>query len=107
MTAGSLEECNFAIRRPDNKPVARVRNMAFASARPTSRKPVHIVPAPKNLHGLGRVLENKIDEALEFDEIPVAAMGLLFEVARERGGEFRRQPPHQRIAAAIRSAPLS
>ena len=29
------------------------------------------------------------------------------EVARERGGEFRRQPPHQRIAAAIRSAPLS
>ena len=63
--------------------------MAFAPARPTSRKPVHIVPAPKNLHGLGRVLENKIDEALEFDEIPVAAMGLLFEVARERGGEFR------------------
>ena len=64
--------------------------MAFAPARPTSRKPVHIVPAPKNLHGLGRVLENKIDEAPEFDEIPIATMGLLFEVARERGGEFRR-----------------
>lgn len=60
--------------------------MAFAPARPTSRKPVHIVPAPKNLHGLGRVLENKIEEALEFDEIPIATMGLLFEVARERGG---------------------
>ena len=81
--------------------------MAFASARPTARKPVHIVPAPKNLHGLRRVLENKIDEALEVGEIPIATMGLLFEVARERGGEFRRQPPHQRIAAAIRSAPLS
>ena len=64
--------------------------MAFAPARPTTRKPVHIVPALKNLHGLGRVLENKIDEALEVDEIPIATMGLLFEVARERGGEFRR-----------------
>lgn len=64
--------------------------MTFASARPTTRKPVRIVPALKNLHRLGRVLENKIDEALEVDEIPIATMGLLFEVARERGGEFRR-----------------
>lgn len=64
--------------------------MAFASACPTARKPVHIVPALKNLHGLGRVLKNKIDEALKLDEIPIATMGLLFEVARERGGEFRR-----------------
>lgn len=81
--------------------------MAFAPARPITRKPVHIVPALKNLHGLGRVLENKIDEALEVDEIPIATMDLLFGVARERGGEFRRQPPRQRIAAAIRSSPLS
>lgn len=64
--------------------------MAFAPARPITRKPVHIVPALKNLHGLGRVLENKIDKALKFDEIPIATMGLLLEVARERGGEFRR-----------------
>ena len=81
--------------------------MAFAPARPITRKPVHIVPAPKNLHGLGRVLKNKVDEALELDGIPIAATSLLFEVARERGGEFRRQPPRQRIAAAIRSSPLS
>lgn len=67
--------------------------MAFAPARPTTRKPVHIVPALENLHGLGRVLKNKIDKALKINEIPIATMGLLFEVARERGGEFRRQPP--------------
>ena len=51
--------------------------MAFAPARPTARKPVHIVPALKNLNGLGRVLKNKIGGALEFDEIPIATMGLL------------------------------
>lgn len=55
--------------------------MAFAPTRPTTRKPVHIVPALKNLHGLGRVLENKIDKAPKIDEIPIATMGFLFEVA--------------------------
>ena len=63
--------------------------MAFAPARPIAQKPVHIVPALKNLHGLGLVLKNKIDEALKFDEIPIATMGLLFEVTRERSREFR------------------
>lgn len=60
--------------------------MAFAPARPTARKPVHIVPALKNLHGLGRVLENKIDEALEVDEIPIATMDLLLG-SRENAAE--------------------
>ena len=90
MATGALEKGDFVARRPDNKPVARVCNMAFASACPTARKPVHIVPVLKSLNGLGRVLKNKVDDVLKLGEIPIAATSLLFEVARERGGEFRR-----------------
>ena len=67
---------------------------------------VHVMAAFEHLHRLGSVLNHKVDEPFQLSKVPLAALGLLLEVTRERSRELGGEPAHQAIAAAMRSAPV-
>lgn len=88
----ALEERRLVIRRPGHQPVTRICHMALATSGSATTQAMHIMTAFENLHRLGRVLQHQVDELPRFVKVPLAALRLPLQIAREGGGELGSEP---------------
>lgn len=73
VAAGPLHERDVAGGPPDEQPVSGVTHVTFGAAGPVAGQHVHVVPAPQRLDGLGRVLDDEVDnlcKGLGVDVLP-------------------------------------
>lgn len=60
-----LKEGDFAVARPNDRPIAGVRHMAFVSSLPLSGECMHIMPLFEHRNGCRGVLDHQFDDLLE------------------------------------------
>ena len=77
MRTGALENGKSGTLSPNDKPVARIGNMALSAPSPLPLKLVHIVSAPKLLKRLRRIEEDEVHERHERSQVHVLLLKTL------------------------------
>lgn len=71
MRSGALKHRQPVARPPDDKPIARVGNMALVAAKPRPFERVHVMALPQDRYRTLAILRDKVDDFVKRSKVAV------------------------------------